>query len=91
MDTIGFDPNTAFPPLRPAAAAVPKDAHPHQHQLAPDIPSTGLGDAAVAANNGNGEIAPPRQIEEHEVEMYKEQDVRRSSLSLSPSPVWDSA
>ena len=30
----------------------------------------------------SGSLAPPRQIEEHEVEMYKEQDVHSLALAL---------
>ncbi|GAA6059501.1 hypothetical protein JCM10212_002244 [Sporobolomyces blumeae] len=51
-----FDPNVAFPPLRPAAY----DPDPSRHQ--------------VGTTGQHGEIAPVKEIEEHEVEMYKEQD-----------------
>ncbi|GAA5883580.1 hypothetical protein JCM16303_004894 [Sporobolomyces ruberrimus] len=55
----GSDANAAFVPLRPAAKANLRDEA-----------STGEPHA-----NGEGEaISAPRQIEEHEVEMYKEQD-----------------
>ncbi|GAA6005497.1 hypothetical protein JCM11491_003661 [Sporobolomyces phaffii] len=54
----GFDANAAFPPLRPAAKSLVQD------EAAPrDDPA-----------RGDGEVTAPRQIEEHEVEMYKEQD-----------------
>jgi len=70
MDTAGFDANAAFPPLRPAAKI---SAAVQDQQASRDAPTT----AAL------GEIEAPRQIEEHEVEMYKEQDV--SFLPLPPS------
>jgi hypothetical protein len=69
MDTAGFDTNAAFPPLRPAAKI---SAAVQDQQASRDAPTT----AAL------GEIEAPRQIEEHEVEMYKEQDV--SFLPVPP-------
>lgn len=61
----GSDANAAFVPLRPAAKANLRDEA-----------STGEPHA-----NGEGEaISAPRQIEEHEVEMYKEQDVSTVDL-----------
>ncbi|GAA5898205.1 nuclear transcription factor Y subunit beta [Sporobolomyces salmoneus] len=65
MEVPAFDSNAAFPPLRPAAKVIPS-----QDQDQQPVPS-GSNEPATAAP---GDIVPPRQIEEHEVEMYKEQD-----------------
>ncbi|GAA5992666.1 hypothetical protein JCM5350_002534 [Sporobolomyces pararoseus] len=65
MDPTGFDTsNAAFPPLRPAAK--PNPLQQDQTTSSSSIAQNGTADPS--------QIAPPRQIEEHEVEMYKEQD-----------------
>ncbi|GAA5965536.1 hypothetical protein JCM3765_007370 [Sporobolomyces pararoseus] len=64
MDPTGFDTsNAAFPPLRPAAKPNPLQ---QDQTSSSSIAQDGAADPS--------QIVPPRQIEEHEVEMYKEQD-----------------